>query len=112
MPNMTDKLNTLVANFVKARDADGTHAGRDEAYALAEFCADIFEKPFHVRADDGSRENRVPHKSSQDVYRETWRKEGRDVSTLTLRLTVMPVDTGWYSGEYHAKKALEAAKAE
>lgn len=109
MTKLTDTLNTLVAEFIESRDADGTNAGADEAYKLAEFCADIFEKSHCVASDDGEREARLPHKSSQDVYRETWRKEGRDVSVKTLRLMVGEVGHGWYSGEHNAKKARQAA---
>lgn len=98
MTTFTTTLNELIANFVKARDADGTHAGADEAYALAEFCADIFEKPFYVGTDDGERSARVPHKSSQDAYRETWRKEGHAVRIHTLTMLVVERHNGWFGG--------------
>lgn len=99
MAELTDKLNALVADFVKARDADGTYAGADEAYAVAQFCADIFEKPFYARTDDGLHEARVPHKSSQDAYSNTWQEQGHGVSTHTLKLLVFPADGRWRMGK-------------
>lgn len=94
---LTDELNRLVAEYIKARDnlELPTHTA---AVALADFCASIFEKPFVAKTDDG-RECQVPHKSSQDAYRNTWNGEGANVSCHTLRLIVMPTSPSWHGGK-------------
>lgn len=97
MTELTDKLNVLVADYIKARDnlELPTHTA---AVALADFCASVFEKPFVAKADDG-RECQVPHKSSQDVYRNTWNGEGQAVNCHNLRLMVGETNHSWHPGK-------------
>lgn len=94
---MTDKLNALVADYIKARNDLEPGVPSKAAFALADFCAEVFEKPFVATADDG-RDCQVPHKSSQDSYRNTWNAEGLDVDCHSLKLIVATVGHTWHGG--------------
>lgn len=95
----TEELNRLVAEYLKLKGSDDTTALAFAATAVANFCADVFEKPFVAETTDGVFANRVPHKSSQDVYREDWRKKGHAVNTFSLRLVVLETEHNFYFGE-------------
>lgn len=99
MASLTEQLNGLVAAYVGVKDSMDKDAIDEAARRIADLCQTVFTHRFVVGTDDGKHMARLPHKSSQDAYRETWRKQGHNVTTHTLELIVSHSGSAWYRGE-------------